>query len=106
MRFKSFERDVSSLHLEGAISSSGSKKGQVKMGAAAGFYVLFKVQVGPDCVSVFCSVGVVSAAFMLSFCFSAHVFSAQPASLMPSLASWLMFMFSGSPPRRNSQRRE
>lgn len=42
-----------SLHLGGAISSSGSKKGQVEMGAAAGFLVSFKVQVGPDCVLVF-----------------------------------------------------
>lgn len=40
------ERGVSALRLKGAISS-GSKKGQVKMSAAAGFYFLFKVQVGP-----------------------------------------------------------
>uniref|UniRef100_A0A8D8ASC3 (northern house mosquito) hypothetical protein n=1 Tax=Culex pipiens TaxID=7175 RepID=A0A8D8ASC3_CULPI len=44
-------------------------------------------------------VGVVSAAFMLSFCFSAHVFSAQPLC-------WLMFMFSGSPPSDFQRRSE
>lgn len=38
--FWSFSSGMSLLlHLEGAISSSGSKKGQVKMGAAAGFFV-------------------------------------------------------------------
>lgn len=66
---------------------SGSKKGQVKMGTAAGFSSRSRMRFG------FCSVDVVSAAFMLSFCFNAHVFSAQPASLMLAWLAGLCLCF-------------